>query len=279
MVGMYLGSTVGLLSCPPLIAAFGWPSVFYFFGALGGLWFVAWQLLTSATPAASRTISASEKEYIEAGVDDSKRTALDTVPWGQLLGNGATWAIVVAHFCCTWGFFVLSAWLPTFLNQELGFNLSSSAFLSVLPWLAMFLSANAGGQIAGGLFRRGMSMTNVRKLMQSIGFLGPAFFLSLVAVTHTPFACISYMTAALALSSFSQSGVYSNHQDIGPGYAGLLLGLSNTFAALPGIIGVPLTGFILDTTGSWKLVFGIAIGFYLLGTVVYNAFGSGEKQF
>jgi MFS transporter, ACS family, solute carrier family 17 (sodium-dependent inorganic phosphate cotransporter), other len=210
--GMYLGSTVGLLSCPPLIAAFGWQSVFYFFGALGGIWFAGWQLFSPVSPAQSTTISASELEYIEAGTETTKRTLVDAVPWKQLMSNGATWAIIVAHFCCTWGFFTLNAWLPTYFSQELGFDLASSAFLSVLPWLAMFLFANAGGQIADGLFRRGMSMTSVRKLMQTIGFLGPAFFLSLVTVTHAPFVVVSYMTAALALSSFSQSGVYSNHQ-------------------------------------------------------------------
>jgi hypothetical protein len=36
---------------------------------------------------------------------------------------------------------------------------------------------------------------------------------------------------------------------------------------------------ILDLTGSWDLVFGIAIAFYLLGTVVYNAFATGERVF
>lgn len=55
--------------------------------------------------------------------------------------------------------------------------------------------------------------------------------------------------------------------------------LSNTGAAIPGIVGVALTGFILDSTGSWSLVFSIAIFFYILGTIVYNIFGTGEKVF
>lgn len=54
---------------------------------------------------------------------------------------------------------------------------------------------------------------------------------------------------------------------------------SNTGAAIPGIVGVALTGYILDATNSWKLVFGIAIGFYLIGTVVYNLLGTGERVF
>lgn len=168
---------------------------------------------------------------------------------------------------------------PTFLNMKLGFDVASSSLLSVLPWVAMFASANVGGQIADGLLKRGMQMTSVRKLMQSIGFLGPAVFLALVSVTTEPYIVVGLMTAALALGSFSQSGVYSNHQDIGPSYAGTLLGMSNTAAAVPGIIGVGTTGFILDATGNWSYVFGIAIAFYIIGTIVYNLFASGEKQF
>lgn len=89
----------------------------------------------------------------------------------------------------------------------------------------MFISANIGGLIADALRSRGMSLTAVRKTMQSIAFLGPAFFLSLVATTDTPSLAVFYMTSALAFSSFSQSGVYSNHQDIGPAYSGILLGI------------------------------------------------------
>lgn len=174
---------------------------------------------------------------------------------------------------------MLLIWLPTYFNQRLGFDLAASSFLSILPWLAMFLSANAGGLIADALLASGRSTTTVRKLMQTIGFMGPAFFLALVSFTTSPVLAVTFMTSALALGSFSQSGVYANHQDIGPAYSGVLLGISNTGAAIPGIVGVALTGFILDSTGSWSLVFNIAIFFYTLGTAVYNSLGTGERVF
>ena len=40
-----VGSAVGLLVCGPLIHAFGWPSVFYLFAALGLVWSALWPLL------------------------------------------------------------------------------------------------------------------------------------------------------------------------------------------------------------------------------------------
>jgi MFS transporter, ACS family, solute carrier family 17 (sodium-dependent inorganic phosphate cotransporter), other len=125
----------------------------------------------------------------------------------------------------TIGYFVLLTWLPTYFSMVLGFDLQASAFVSVLPWVAMFLFANVGGLIADHLISQGRSMTTVRKLMQTIGFLGPATFLGLVSVTTDPVPAVIYMTLALALGSFSQSGVYSNHQDIGPNYSGILLGM------------------------------------------------------
>lgn len=303
--GMYAGSALGLWLCPLLIEAFGWPSVFYTFGSLGAVWWLGWQAVAASSPAASTRISAAEAAFIQAGLSTTLSDSDDeaaagaaaeegggalapaaaagdpppSVPWRALLTSRATWAIFISHFCVTWGYFVLLTWLPTYFNQELGFELSASAFFSVLPWLAMFVCANLGGTIADGLLGRGVPVTTVRKLMQTVGFLGPAAFLTVVAVTSDPGAAIAAMTLALGLGSFSQSGVYANVSDVAPTYAGVLLGISNTFASLPGIIGVALTGSILEGTGSWNTVFGLAVFFYIFGCTVFNLLATGRRVF
>jgi len=306
--GMYMGSVLGLLLCPQLIIAFGWPSVFYSFGSLGFVWWALWQFGIGSSPENCPGISESEKSYILKSIgtvsvkkDKTSATGLKSedkqteeeyydktasfqtetkIPWKALLSHPAAWAINIAHFCVTYGYFVLLTWLPTYFSTQLGFDLSTSSFFAIIPWLAMFVCANIGGNIADFLLKKKMSITKVRKLMQTIGFLGPALFLGLVATTTHANLAVLFMSCALGLSSFSQSGVYSNHADIGPQYSGVLLGISNTIAALPGIFGVALTGFILDATANnWSIVFGIAIAFYLLGTVVYNLFATGERVF
>lgn len=107
--GMYLGSVVGLLLCPTFIVSFGWQSVFYIFGALGFFWWVAWQFLTKSTPEESTTISEKEKAYISANIpkEGFKPTIPTGVPWKLLFSEKATWAIIVAHFCATWGSFCI----------------------------------------------------------------------------------------------------------------------------------------------------------------------------
>lgn len=107
--GMYLGSVIGLLLCPAFIVSFGWQSVFYIFGGLGFFWWVAWQFLTKSTPDESTTISEKEKAYISINIPKErfKPTIPTGVPWNLLFSKKATWAIIVAHFCATWGSFCI----------------------------------------------------------------------------------------------------------------------------------------------------------------------------
>lgn len=71
-------------------------------------------------------------------------------------------------------------------------------------------------------------------------------------VTHAVPACLAYSLAPLTsppaaapLPRCMCAGLYSNHADLSPRYASVLLGITNTTGALPGIVGVA-------TTGGWQ---------------------------
>jgi ACS family sodium-dependent inorganic phosphate cotransporter len=59
----------------------------------------------------------------------------------------------------------------------------------------------------------------------------------------------------------------------------VLLGLSNTAGVLAGVLGTAATGYILQRSGSWDEVWGVAVGLYLVGTVVWNVWSTGERVF
>ncbi|CAI7795819.1 unnamed protein product [Closterium sp. NIES-54] len=295
--GMYLGSVAGLSLSPAIIHAFAWPSVFFSFGSLGLVWFAFWQTKAFSSPAEDPSVSAAERALIAAGgaqkgqgagkaqggeggphLEGSEPLRLSTIPWRLLLSKAPVWAIIICHFCHNWGVFILLTWMPTYYHDVLGFNLTESGLFAVLPWLTMAIASNVGGWIADTLIARGLSVTLVRKVMQSIGFLGPAICLSLLSTVKSPVAAIALLMVSQGTDAFSQSGLYSNHQDIGPRYAGILLGLSNSAGVLAGVFGTYVTGQILQN-GSWDEVFTVAVGLYLVGTVVWNVFATGERVF
>jgi cyanate permease len=64
-----------------------------------------------------------------------------------------------------------------------------------------------------------------------------------------------------------------------PRYASILLGMTNTVGAFPGVIGVPLTGYLLERTDNWEVsMFAPAVFFYVTGAAVFAKWGSAEKQ-
>ncbi|TKY47126.1 Sodium-dependent phosphate transport protein 1 [Spatholobus suberectus] len=242
--GMYLGSVTGLAFSPFLIHQFGWPSVFYSFGSLGTVWFSVWLSKAHSSPLEDPELLPEEKNLITT--NSFSKEPVKTIPWRLILSKAPVWALIVSHFCHNWGTFILLTWMPTYYNQVLKFNLTESGLFCVLPWLIMALSANVGGWIADTLVSKGLSVTRVRKgtiaypliqIMQTIGFLGPAFFLTQLSHVNSPAMAVLCMTCSQGTDAFSQSGLYSNHQDIAPRYSGILLGLSNTAGVLAGVFG------------------------------------------
>ncbi|KAA8516063.1 hypothetical protein F0562_019242 [Nyssa sinensis] len=272
--GMYLGSVTGLAFSPMLIHNFGWPSVFFSFGSLGSIWLALWLSKAYSSPKEDPDLSAEEKRFILSS--SISKEPVTVIPWKLILSKAPVWALIISHFCHNWGTFILLTWMPTYYNQVLKFNLTESGLFCVLPWLTMALFANIGGWIADTLVSKGLSITTVRKIMQSIGFLGPAFFLTQLSHVRTPAMAVLCMACSQGSDAFSQSGLYSNHQDIGPRYAGVLLGLSNTAGVLAGVFGTAATGYILQK-GSWDDVFKVAVALYIIGTLVWNLFSTGEK--
>ncbi|GAB4859974.1 Sodium-dependent phosphate transport protein 1, chloroplastic [Ancistrocladus abbreviatus] len=272
--GMYLGSVTGLAFSPLLIDKFGWPSVFYSFGSLGTVWFAVWLSKARSSPLEDPELRPEEKKLIISSC--SSKEPVKTIPWGLILSKPPVWALIVSHFCHNWGTFILLTWMPTYYHQVLNFNLTESGLFCVLPWLTMAFSANLGGWIADTLVSRGLSVTTVRKIMQTVGFLGPAFFLTQLSHVNSPAMAVLCMSCSQGTDAFSQSGLYSNHQDIAPRYSGVLLGLSNTAGVLAGVLGTAATGYILQH-GSWDNVFEVSVGLYLVGTVVWNLFSTGKK--
>ena len=198
------------------------------------------------------------------------------IPWGKIFRTPAVWAIIVAHFCHNWGLFIILTWMPTYYNQVLGMDLAKSGLMSVLPWLTMAITANVGGWFADMLIQRGVSIGRVRKIMQSLGFLGPAFFLSVLPGVTQPWQAVVCMCCSQGMDAFSQSGLYSNHADIGPRYAGVLLGISNTAGVLAGVAGTYVTGWLVQNVG-WSSVWYIAVGLNVFGTIWYCTLAKGVK--
>eukprot|EP01119_Soliformovum_irregulare_P021509 TRINITY_DN7174_c0_g2_i2.p1 TRINITY_DN7174_c0_g2~~TRINITY_DN7174_c0_g2_i2.p1 ORF type:complete len:390 (-),score=81.92 TRINITY_DN7174_c0_g2_i2:104-1273(-) len=281
--GAYLGTIVafpvsGLLASSDFLG--GWPSVFYVFGVVGCIWFIVWAMLAASTPSEDRFISAIERDYIVSSLPPPERLI---VPWKKILTNIPMWAIIANHTATNFGFYTLLTWLPTYLSKILHFDVKNAGFIAVLPYLTLWILYCAGGIIADILIeKRVLDLTTVRKLFQCTALILSAACITIVGfITSVPLA-VFVMTMAVGTIGFSGAGYGVNHLDIGPRYAGILMGITNTAATIPGIVTPSLAGIILKDQSDiqeWREVFYLSAGIMVLGAIVWAIFASGKKQF
>ena len=268
-----LGTLTAIIVTPWLAVEYGWPSVFYVFGAVGIVWFVFWRLLVTDTPALDKRMSESERALFQQEEQGGK----EAIPWREILTQKPVWAIIIAHFSNNWGLYVLLSWLPSYFSSQLGIGLRSVWIYVAPPWIAAFIMGNVVGVLADRLIDKGWTVTRVRRFMQFIGSAGPALALIALASVKDADTAVILLTLSMGLSSFSFAGFATNHLDIAPRHAGIIFGISNTAGTLPGIIGVALTGLMVQTTGSYASAFYLTAGMYAVGLVVWQLFSTGER--
>jgi ACS family sodium-dependent inorganic phosphate cotransporter len=269
--GIPLGTVLGLALSGYLTARYGWPSVFYVFGAAGIVLAVFWYLVIRDSPARHPGVSDAERQLIAAGADvvSEERTPL---PVGKLLRAMPFWALVINHFCSNWILYVLLSWLPSYFRDAQGLNIAKAGLAAAAPWLSMFIMANLSAWIADRMVHGGVSVSVVRKIMQSAGLLGSSGFLLLTIQASSPGEAILLVCGALGALGLTWAGYAPNHLEIAPKHADILIGITNTAGTLPGIIGVAVSGWLLDTTGSYVSVFVLAAGITSIGALIWIVF-------
>ncbi len=261
--GLSIGTVASLPATGWLVKKYGWPMPFYAFGFLGIVWGVAWFL----------GVSNGRASYAEQPPAEKR-----SIPWGRIMRTPAVWAIIINHFAHNWTLYVLLAWLPSYFKTTFGVSLANAGLLSAAPWLTSFAVANVAGSIADWMINGGRSRTFVRKTMQITGLLGTAVFLLLVQTAGSPFVGMLFMCGATGTLALCFSGFGSNGFDVAPRYADVIWGISNTAGTIPGIVGVAVTGWLVQRTGSYTAPFVVTAAVAAAGALVYLKFASGEQQ-
>ncbi len=277
VTGVYLGLMIAFPLSVWMVTHWGWPWVFYSFGLLGLLWAFLWYFLVTSRPEEHPSVSPGELAYIQQG--SPAADPVETVPWRLFFLSSAFWALVVGQFCTLWTWYMFLTWLPIYLVTVQGFSLEEMGVYAMIPYLVMLITANGAGWTADSLIRRGVSITLVRKWFQGLCFAGSAGCLLLLSATASPWLALLYITLGLAAIAMSAAGFLVNHLDIGPRYAGILMGITNTAGTIPGILAPVATGFIIKFTGSWDLVFYIAAGISGISALIWLLFATGECVF
>lgn len=257
VAGGSVGQCLASVICPYM----SWPNMFYTFGGIGLIWVVLWFMLYTKN---MESLTSDPQKLMEQKVDTT-----DQVSWRSYISHRPLWAIYTAHFCMNTSNYIISTWLPTYLQKKLGANPHDISF-TALPFIANSIVGVVAGHRADYLIAKGSwTVLSVRRLMTGIGLLGPAVFVLLFGYVSNVAVAISYISISLGLCACNSAGHLSNHGEVAPHHSGITFAVSNTLATLPGLTAGPLTAAVVDYFDTWTPVFlGVSL-VNVLGAIVY----------
>jgi len=259
----------------------GWPSAFYVFGLVGCVWSVVWYLLCYDSPAIHPRISAAERRYWETTIGTVDLTSHPPSPWRQFLTSVPVWALTIALFAASWGYFTLMICLPLYMHDVLGFDITSNGLFSALPFAISLFAGPASGVFIDWLRTR-LPTTVVRKLVCAVAYGLIACFLMLVGyVGCNRVVDVAILCTITTCSAIGYAVVAVNQLDLAPLHAGKIMGVTATFGSLGAIAGLHAVGELTverSTRSDWQNVFFLMSAVYIVATVVFVIFGSGERQ-
>ncbi len=261
--GTNVGALVTPLVVPWITLTWGWYWAFVATGAIGFAWLALWWVMYDH-PDRHPRVSAAELAHIQSDPADPPAH----IPWRTLLRHKQTWAFAIGKFMTDPIWWLYLFWVPDFLNRNHGINLTTIG----PPVVAIYIIAD-GGSIGGGwlssaLIKRGWSVNAGRKTAMLVCALAvlPIYF---AANAKEMWVAVGLVGLAAAAHQGWSANIFTMASDMFPRKAvGSVVGFGGMAGAVGGMLISKLTGYILQTTGSYVPVFLIAAFTYLTALVI-----------
>ena len=266
-----LAPAVGVPILGFLIVHFGWRLSFAATGVLSVVYFLLFYLIYR-DPAEDAGLSPQELRYIQqepAGLE-SPDSAGDGASLADLLRTRKVLGLALGMGAYNYSFYLLLAWLPSYLSVTYHVNLLRSAFYTAIPWIfATFVDVVLGGLLVDLLIARGWNADLVRRWVL-IG--GTACGLGLVGAGQARSA-----TSALVWISLSLGGLATASPVLWsvPGLivarnsVGKVGGIANFWGQVSAIGAPILTGYTVARTHAFGTAFDVAGAYLVIGIASY----------
>jgi MFS family permease len=282
--GAYFGPAIGGLVLAWLVSVAGWRATFLICAAVGFVWLLAW-LIWFRKPEEVSWLSEEERAFIMRERNGSATASpADGASIGLrgLLGSPSMLGLMVTQGCAVYTQYFFLTWLPNYLQTERGMSILKSGALMALPFIGAVILTVLIGKLSDSLLTEDGARTGGRRrlgalvlLLGSVILLTPLVdnvYLVLVLIT----IALGGVASAVALNIALVGDLLRTSADCGRATGLLILG-GNIF----GIMAPIVTGYVVQSTGSFNMAFVVAGTLLVLGALtlfllVRTPIGSGE---
>ncbi|MBR7833428.1 MFS transporter [Actinospica durhamensis] len=232
------GTSLGVVVASPVVTSImnrhGWRAAFGTVAVAGALWAVLWLLLGRENPAADRPVTPD--------------TASDTRPprYRDIIRTRTWVGVTLAYFATYWVVAFALVWMPSYLENALGYSSTSASKLVGLAWALSIVVIFGQAGMTGWLLRRGVASRVARGRVGGVLLLvAAAAMLAVPAASHG--AAVALLIAGTVFAGPMSSIAAATAVELVPAVRrGGALGTMNAAATLAGLIGPAVIGKLID---------------------------------
>lgn len=263
------GSNFGAIIAPVIVAAItvamDWKWAFIITGALGFVWVIFW-LIFYQVPEKHRRLKKEEFQYISQDKEENENES--KIKWIQLFKYKQTIALGITRFISDWVWWFFLFWIPDFLYKTHGVDIKELVLPLIIIYVVSIFGGIGGGWLSSKFIESGKSVDYARKTAILICALVVVPVVLVYQVNHLWIA-VGLIAIATAGHQGWSANMFTLCSDIYPKNAvGSVVGLIGFAGAAGGAISATLIGFILETTGSYFLIFLIASSVYIINWLI-----------
>ena len=247
--GSKMGPALGVLLGGLFMGHYGWRTFFIVIGFASLLWLVPWAIF-----APKEAVSTQPGGL--RGAPSIARIFRERSAWGTFLGL----------ICSNYAWYFLVLWLPNYFRDARHYTHGEMSTFGSIPFWGVASTSLLSGWLSDRWIASGQSVTRVRKFFVAMG-LGLSTLMLPAAMIQD--SCISLVLLTIACMSFGlfSGNVWAVTQTLaGPTASGRWTGLQNAFGNISGVLGPWLTGWLVQSSGSYISAFLVAAVFLIVGT-------------
>lgn len=265
-VGAGAGLSIPVLTW--IIAHDGWRAAFWFSAVAGLVVGLVWYVMARDVPEEHPLISREELSLIQATRSTEGARNSDTpVSWSAAIWNRNVIAMTLSYFTFGYVAWIFFSWFFIYMAQVRGLNLKASAFVSMIPFLAMTVCCLSGGLISDALSKR-LGRRLGRCGIAVISLVLTGIFLMIGSQVRGPYAASVILAGGAGALYLSQSSFWAVSADISGERSGVVSGVMNMGCQIGGAVTASLTPYIAMRFG-WVTAFVFAGVLAMAGGVLW----------
>lgn len=253
-----------------------WRMIFIVFGLVGALWAVCWYAWFRDEPRDHASVSAEERDHIEATRGLATTPAKAGGGWMSVFKTPTVAPLCVQAFANSYGFYFFITWLPTYLAQARGMKGAELAIFSGLPLMLSFIADLTGGEGSDRLARR-LGLRAARRAFGTGGYVLAAIAIFCATRVPSGFAAGLLIAIGGACSMLTLAPAWATAVDVGGRHAGVTAGTMNTVGQVGGILSPLVLAYLVDATNNWNFPLMVLAGIYAIAALAWLAINPNQR--